>query len=105
MASELESDLRDTLNWGRKWLLEADFDAGKTRLVSFDRSNNTGTIDVKIDGSVLEEKLFFKMLVLSISSKFFSSEVALYLHKSTIWLRMEYCVMCWLVFLAATWNC
>ena len=28
----------------------------KTQLVSFDRSNNTGAIDVKIDGSVLEEK-------------------------------------------------
>ena len=27
-ASELESDLRDTVNWGRKWL--ADFNAGKT---------------------------------------------------------------------------
>ena len=28
LASELESDLRDTVNWGRKWL--ADFNAGKT---------------------------------------------------------------------------
>ena len=28
----------------------------KTQLVSFDRSNNTGAIDVKIDGSVLGEK-------------------------------------------------
>ena len=34
-----------------------DFNAGKTQLVSFDRSNNTGGIDVKMDGSVLEEKL------------------------------------------------
>ena len=28
LASELESDLRDTVNWGRKWLV--DFNAGKT---------------------------------------------------------------------------
>ena len=35
------------------WL--SDFNAGKTQLVSFDRSNNTGSIDVKMDGSVLEE--------------------------------------------------
>ena len=38
-ASELESDLRDTVDWGRKRLV--DFNAGKTRLVLFDRSCNT----------------------------------------------------------------
>ena len=38
---------------GKKWLV--DFIAGKTQLVSFDRSNNTAAIDVKMDGSVLEE--------------------------------------------------
>ena len=54
LASELESDLRDTVEWGKKWLV--DFNAGKTQLVSFDRSNNNGSIDVKIDGSVLVEK-------------------------------------------------
>ena len=51
------------MDWGRKWLV--DFNAGKTRLVSFDQSNNTGAIDVKMDGSVLEEKSFFKMLGLA----------------------------------------
>ena len=55
LASELESDLRDTVDWGKKWLV--DFNAGKSQLVSFDRSNNIGAIDVKMDGSVLEEKL------------------------------------------------
>ena len=63
MAAELESDLRDTVDWGSKWLV--DFNAGKTQLVSFDQSNNTGAIDVKLEGSVLEEKSTFKMLVLS----------------------------------------
>ena len=42
------------MDWGKNWLF--DFSAGKTQLVSFDRSNNTGSIDVKMDGSVLEEK-------------------------------------------------
>ena len=42
------------MNWGKKWLV--DVNAGKTQLVSFDRSNNNGSIDVKMDGSLLEEK-------------------------------------------------
>ena len=45
----------ETLDWCKKWLV--DFNAGKTQLVLFDRSNNNGSIDVKMDGSVLEEKL------------------------------------------------
>ena len=67
LASELEFDLRDTVDWGRKWFV--DFNAGKTRLVSFDQSNNTDAIDVKMDGSVIEEKSSFKMLGLTVSSK------------------------------------
>ena len=31
LATELESDLRDTVDWGKKWLV--DFSAGKTQLV------------------------------------------------------------------------
>ena len=100
---------------GRKCLV--DLNAGKTQLVSFDWSNNTGAIDVKMCGSVLVEKLSFKMLGLTFSSKldwdsyiifiaktaskkigalifsikFLSPEGALYLYKSTIWPCMEYC--------------
>ena len=118
LASEFESDLRDTVDWGKKWL--ADFNAGKTQLVSFDRSNNNGSIDVKMDGSILEEKPSFKMLGLTFSSKldwgsyiisiaktaskkigalirsmkFLSPEVALYLYKS-IRPCMEYCCHVW----------
>ena len=33
LASELESDLRDTVDYDRKWLI--DFSAGKTELVFF----------------------------------------------------------------------
>ena len=57
----------ETLDWGRKWLV--DFNAGKTQLVSFDWSNNTGANDVKMDGSVLEEKSSFKIQGLTFSSK------------------------------------
>ena len=81
------------------------------------RSNSTGAIDVKIEGSVLEEKSSFKTLGLTFSPKlvwgsyiisivktaskkirslicsmeFLSPEVALYLYKSMIQPCMEYC--------------
>ena len=53
LAAELESDLKDTVDWGKKWLV--DLNAGKIQLVSFDRSNNTGATDMKKDGFVLEK--------------------------------------------------
>ena len=107
------------MDWGKKWLV--DFYAGKTQLVSFDWSNNTGAIDVKMDGSALEEKSSFKMLELTFCSKldrdsymisiaktaskkfgalirftkFLSPEGALYLYKSTIRPCMEYCCHVW----------
>ena len=67
MASELEFDLQDTVDWGKKWLV--DFNAGKTKLVSLDWFNNNGSIGVKMDGSVLEEKSSFGILGLTFSSK------------------------------------
>ena len=53
--------------WGKKWLV--DFNDGKTQMVLFDWSNNNGSIDVKMDGSVLEEKSSFKILGLTFPSK------------------------------------
>ena len=67
LASELEFDLRDIMDWGRKQLV--DFNAGKTQLVSFDQSYDTGATDVKIDVSFPQKKLFFKMLGLTLPSK------------------------------------
>ena len=67
MSSELESDAQDFVDWGKKWLV--DFNAGKTQLVSLDRSNNNGSNDVKMDGSVTEEKSSLNMLGLTFSSK------------------------------------
>ena len=56
------------MDWDRKWLV--DFNAGKTQMVSFDHSNNTGAIDVKMDGSVNNgsENPSFTMLGLTFSS-------------------------------------
>ena len=48
LASELESDLWDNVDWNRKWLV--DFNARKIQVVSFDRSYNTVAINVKMDG-------------------------------------------------------
>ena len=96
-------------------------------LVSYDRSNSTDAIDMKMDWSVLEEKSSFKMLgqtlnwgsyIISIAEtaskkigalirlmKFLSAEVALYLDKSVIRLAWNTVVMFGLMLLAATWNC
>ena len=119
LASELESDVRDMVDWGKKW--HVDFNDGKTQLVSFDRSSNSGSIDVKMDGCILEEKSSLRMLRLTFCSKldwgsyiisiaktafkkigalirsmkFLSPEVALYLYKSTIRPCMEYCCHVW----------
>ena len=59
LASELESDLWDTVECGRKWLV--DFNTGKTQLVLFDWYKNSAAIDVKMNGSVIEEQLAFKI--------------------------------------------
>ena len=47
----------DVVNWGRKCL--AILNAGRTQLVLLDRLNKSGGIDVKMDGSAVDEKLFF----------------------------------------------
>ena len=57
----------EILDWHRKWLV--DFNARKIQLVLFDRSKNTGAIDVKMDEHVLKEKSSFKVLGLTLPSK------------------------------------
>ena len=63
LASEIESDLQTLWTGSRSGLLISVL--GKL----LDRSNNTGSIDVKVDGSVLEEISSFQMLDLTFSSK------------------------------------
>ena len=94
LASEIESDLQDTVNWGQKWLV--DFNAGKTQLVSFDRSNNNASIEVKSSFKMLGLTFYCKLdwghYIISIAKttskkiatliccmKFLSPEVAMYL--------------------------
>ena len=89
LASELESDLRDTVDWGKKWLV--DFNAGKTQLVSFDRSNNNGSIDVKMGGSILEEKSSFKMLGLTFSSNCTSLKMTYVVEKNPVYNCQKLC--------------
>ena len=67
----------------RKWLV--DFNAGKTQLVSLDRSKNNAAIDEKMD----------EIGVLIRSMRFLSPQVALYLYKSTIRPCMECCCHFW----------
>ena len=107
------------MDWDRKGLV--GLNAGKTQLVSFDWSNNTGAVDVKINGSLVEEKSSFKMLRLAFSSKldwgsyfisiaktalskigalicsmkFLSPEFAFYLFKATVRLYMKCCCHIW----------
>ena len=64
-----------TLDWGRKRLV--DLNSGKTQRVLFDWCYNTGAIDVKMDGYVLEEESYLKMLGLSFSCKFLLSKLLL----------------------------
>ena len=76
LASELESHLQDTADWGKKWLV--DLNVGKSQLVSFVWSNNNSFIDVKMDGSVLKEKKYFKMLRLTFFSNWIGAPLSLY---------------------------
>ena len=117
LAAECESDLQDSMDRDRNRVV--DFNVRKTQLVLFDQSNNTGAIDVKMDGSVFEEKSSFKMLglcfpskldwgsyIISVtknaynkirdsiySMKFLSPEVVLYLYKCAIQLLWNTVVM------------
>ena len=63
MVSELEEGLKDTMELAKKRLVT--FDPAKLLLVSLDRLNNWHSTDVEIDGSGIEKKLDFNMLVLS----------------------------------------
>ena len=126
---ELASDLWDTMDWSRKWLV--DFNAGKTHLILFDWSSNTGAIDVKMGGSALEKKSTFKMQGLTFCSKLEWGAYIIYIAKKAskkigplicsmnfLLLRLlcisvnwpcghtwNTVVMSGLVLLFATWNC
>ena len=111
LASELEYDLQDTVDWVRKCLV--DFDDGKTQLILFDRysvaiENLSGKSSFKMLGLSFYFKLDWDSYIFSIVKsaskkfgtlvcpmKFIFPEVALYLYKCTIRLCMEYCCHFW----------
>ena len=51
LASELEYERQDTVDWDKKWLIY--FNARKTQLVLFDPLNSSGAIDVKMNKSFI----------------------------------------------------
>lgn len=44
------------MNWDRKWLI---FNAKRTQLVLLDCSNKSVSADIKMFGSLVNEKIFF----------------------------------------------
>ena len=128
LASELESDLWDTVECGRKWLV--DFNTGKTQLVLFDWYKNSAAIDVKMNGSVIEEQLAFKIcgllflsnwigaLTLSLLLKLLPRKLELWFILRSLFLLSSHCISINLPYgtawntvvisglvLVATWNC
>ena len=128
MASELESNLREPKDWDRKWLVV--FNLRKTQLVLPNCLNDCGAINVKMSGSILDEKLLFMILGFSFSvkfdyrlyfvstkkilsqkvgtfiyyMKFLPSEVASYLYKFTIVYWLGYCCIFWAVTPTCFWE-
>lgn len=95
------------VNWSWKRLIYLMLE--KTRLVSYDHSNNSGVVDVKKDGSNLYQKSTFNVFWLGFlhclyplkllirkswaficSRKCISSEVLLHLYRSTLYSYTEY---------------
>ena len=62
---QIESDLRDFVNWDRKWLvyLNAEY------INLFYQSFGSAAIDIKMNGSAHDKNSCFKMLRFSFSSK------------------------------------
>ena len=89
---------RDTVDWGKRW--PVDFSAVKTHLVLFESFKMLGLIFFsKFDWDSyiisIAKTAFKKIGPLIRSVKFLSSEVALYLYKSTIQPCMEYFCHIW----------
>ena len=119
LASEFESDIRDTANWGMKWLVV--FNAGKTQPDLFDQSKTLVLLVWKWMGLFLRKNLLLRCwgwlsllnwigavtlsLLLKLALKeleklflwslFLSLEVALYLYKSVIQPCIEYRCHVW----------
>ena len=81
LVSELDSDLEDLVRLGKKWLVI--FIAQKAQLILFDWSNNSGAINVKMDGSALGAKIIFLYTEIAILFKIIF-RLLNYLYKLTL---------------------
>ena len=129
MASELESHLQETVYWGRKKLV--NFKAGKPNLFCLSGLLTLVLFDVKRDGYLLEENLYFEIFwdYLSLLNYIDAFTLSLLLKLSpkklepwfVLWhvfllrllfisinllfsLKRNNVPSSWLVFLAATWS-
>ena len=118
MASELESDLWDIVEWGRKWLI--DFNLGKTQLISLTRLMKLVLLMWKWMGLFLRENHLLRCWVAFLfrivwgsyiissaksaskkigalirSMKFLSPEIVLFLYKSSIQPCIKYYCPVW----------
>ena len=119
MTAELEEDLRCIVEWGEKWVVS--FNAGKTKLLSFNLHRESSLIplemiDIELPenvsfcllGLVFTHKLDWKHYVQSVakqtsqrfgslfqSQTYIPPETILYLYKATIRACMEYCSYIW----------
>ena len=121
LASNLSSDLSNIVDWGKKWLVA--FNSAKTKLLSIHHHKQVPTLPpIMMDNSVLTDAPFFDKLLglkitpdlkwdsyldnvkkevakmvgsLSRSRKFLTPPAILYLYKSQIRPRMEYCSHIW----------
>ena len=121
LASDLSHDLAKIVEWGDRWLIT--FNAAKTKLLSFHHHRTDHTFpSIQMNGLDLEEQTSFdRLLGLEFTSdlrwnkyitevskavskmigsfyrsrKFLSNESILYLYKSQIRPKMEYCSHVW----------
>ena len=121
LASNLYSDLTATVHWGNKWL--AKFNASKTKLITFHHHRDAPNIPtISMDGVDLEESpsldkllglkfspdLKWDSYIASVakdtarmvgsfyrSKQFLTCKALLYLYKSQIRPKMEYCSHIW----------
>ena len=124
LASELETDLRDTVDWGKKWLVDFNWfrltglitviqlmwkwtglRLRKNRLLRWWGWPSLLKLDCGSYIFSIAKIASQKIGVLVRSMKFLSPEVVLYLYKSTIRPCMEYCCHVWAGAPVATWNC
>ena len=121
VASDISSDLEQVVQWGKRWFVS--FNAPKTKLGSFHHKRNSPSFSsIQMDGSTLKEApclerllglkltldLRWNSYILSVaketskmvgsffrSKRFLTPAAILYLYKSQIRPRMEYCCHIW----------